>query len=136
MDRPLAKTVSLAACALALGMAGCGGPDRITRDDVKPIAIGMSRDDVEDKLGEPEKSVATPDVNCLTYISKDQRKREPRKHKLPLLAQKKREADRRQAEREEKEGGKPYPDSARWQFCFEPKTKKLRSIARDGVLVR
>lgn len=52
----LAAIVLLAAASL---MTGCGEETGITRDDHGRIELGMSMDDVESVLGQPERSHVT-----------------------------------------------------------------------------
>lgn len=121
-------------CA-ALALGGCGGaePARIGKAEADSVKLGTPREEVEARLGEPERDVADPSVNCLTYISRDLKRIPPREHKLPLLEQNKREEER---ERARTEAERPSPGASRWQLCFNLKTKRLRSVARDGILVR
>lgn len=74
--RPLTKSI-LPAVALTIItiilVVGCGGSSGITSDDHGKIAVGMTMDEVEGILGQPERSHvtgATQDPAIFWYYSK------------------------------------------------------------------
>ncbi|MHB0916018.1 MAG: hypothetical protein ACYC57_03940 [Thermoleophilia bacterium] len=66
---------AVALMIIAIILAGCGGSSGITSDDHGRIAVGMTMDEVEEILGQPERSHVTgasQDPAIFWYYSKSE----------------------------------------------------------------
>lgn len=114
--RSLSLPACLAVLALGLTFAGCGDePAELTRAEAVSVKLGASPEQVKERLGKPEKD--EPYSKCLIYVAEG--------------IKRKARGSRKSRRRREK-----GDDRARWQFCFDSKGERLRSIALDGDWVR